>query len=242
MNEQAYQCWYEFLKRSPRYKECCLRGGTGDLAELYADFGDIHNRPWPEWWATHQDLFSDVEPMFLINEIDTKEQFDFMFDDYADDLLGLIVNVYAPKEAILDEIDKVIKRRIAENLARENSELLTINPKAKRRKRQSSFKADLYHRFGLDPVPSSKDMAALWRILTVYDENQSKKTEDASTTRAEIGRGKKIDKSELEKMSIIEKQKYANENIEISKKVLRDLRWAEDLISNVELGLFPKHG
>src|SRR5471030_636893 len=131
MDEQAYQCWYEFLKRSPRYKECCLRGGTGDLAALYMDFGDIHTQLWPEWWATHQGLFSDVEPMFVINEIDTKEEFDWLFDDHAEDLLGLVVNLSAPKETILAAIDDVLKRRMSENLARENAELLMNNSKAK---------------------------------------------------------------------------------------------------------------
>lgn len=241
MDEQAYQCWYEFLKRSTRYRECCLRGGTGDLAELYADFGDIHTQLWPEWWAAHQGLFSDVEPMFLINEIDTKEQFDWMFDDRADDLLGLVVNLSAPKEKILAAIDAVLKRRMGENLARENSELLKNNPKAKPKKRQSSFETDLYHRYGLDPVPSKRDVAALWRILSVYDNYQLKKKESQSTTLAEIGGEEKIDRFELEKMSIIEKQNHAEENIRISKMISRDLLLAKDLISNVELGLFPKH-
>lgn len=241
MDEQAYECWYEFLKRSPRYRECCLRGGIGDMAELYADFGDIHTQPWPEWWATHRGLFSEVEPMFIINEIDTKERFDLMFDDHADDLLGLVVNLSAPKEAILAEIDKVLKRRMGENLARENSEMLNNNPKAKPKKRQSGFETDLYHRYGLDPIPSSKDLSAFRRVLSVYDDYQLKKKENDKTTLAEIGGGKEIDEFELEKMSTIEREKYAAENIRISKKVSRDLKWASDLISNVELGLFPKH-
>ncbi|MEG0084104.1 MAG: hypothetical protein RR775_19640 [Massilia sp.] len=241
MDEQAYQCWYEFLKRSTRYRECCLRGGTGDLAALYADFGDIHTQQWPEWWATHQGLFSDVEPMFLINEIDTKEKFDWLFDDHADDLLGLVVNLSAPKEAILAEIDKVLKLRMAENLARENTELSKNNPKAKPKKRQSGFETDLYHRYGLNPVPSSRDIAAFWRVLSVYDNSQLEKKDGTSATRAEIGGKERIARSELIEMSIIERAEYSAENIKISKTVYRDLKWADDLISNVELGIFPKH-
>lgn len=241
MDEKAYQCWYEFLKRSTRYRECCLSGGTGDLAKLYADFGDIHTQPWPEWWATHQGLFLDVEPMFLINEIDTKEQFDWMFDDHANDLLGLVVNLSAPKEAILAKIDEVLKRRMSENLDKEHEELSENNQKAKKKKRQSGFGADLYHRYGLNPVPSSRDIAALWRVLSIYDNYGLKKKENELITLSKIGSRKNSDDFLLGTMSVIDKQKNAAENIRISKAVYRDLVWARDLISNVELGLFPKH-
>jgi hypothetical protein len=88
---------------------------------------------------------------------------------------------------------------------------------------------------------SKRDIAAFWRILSVYDNYQLKKNENELTTLAEIGGKEKMDRSELEKISIIEKEDHAAENIRISKAVYRDLTWANDLILNVELGLFPKH-
>lgn len=241
MDEQVYQLWYEYLKRSVRYKECCSNGGIGDLEHLedledvYSHFGDVHAQSWEEWWPTHQFLFSDIEPMFVINEIETKADFDYMFDDYAEDLLGLVVNVYAPKEVILAEIDKILKRRISESLDREHEESLKTNSNAKKKKRHSDLNLDLYHLYGLDPIPTSKEIAVLKRRLKVYDTYKN----DASITLAEIGGAEKLDKSILEKMSHIERAKYAETNIVKAKLIARDLYFANNIIKNTERGLFP---
>lgn len=241
MDEQVYQLWYEYLKRSVRYKECCSNGGIGDLGHLkdledvYSHFGDVHALSWEEWWPTHQFLFSDIEPMFVINEIETKADFDYMFDDYADDLLGLVVNVYAPKEVILAEIDKVLKRRISESLEKEHEESLKTNSKAKKKKRHSNLALDLYHLYGLNPIPSSKEIAVLKRRLKIYDAHKN----DPSITLAELGGAEKLDNSILEQMSHEEKNDYAANNIVIANSIARDVYFAKIIIGNTERGLFP---
>lgn len=241
MDVQVYQLWYEYLKRSVRYKECCSNGGVGDLAHLkdledvYSHFGDVHALSWEEWWPTHQFLFSDIEPMFVINEIETKADFDYMFDDYADDLLGLVVNVYAPKEVILAEIDKVLKRRISESLEQEHQESLKTNSKAKKKKRHSNLALDLYHLYGLNPIPSSKEINVLKRRLKIYDAHKN----DPSITLAELGGAEKLDNSILEKMPHGERKDYAEKNIVIANSIARDIYFAKNIIQNTEQGLFP---
>ena len=241
MDEQVYQLWYEYLKRSVRYKECCSNGGVGDLEHLkdledvYSHFGDVHALSWEEWWPTHQFLFSDIEPMFVINEIETKADFDYMFDDYADDLLGLVVNVYAPKEVILAEIDKVLKRRISESLEKEHEESLKTNSQAKKKKRHSNLALDLYHLYGLNPIPSSKEIDVLKRRLQLYDAHKK----DPSITLAELGGTKKLENAILEKMTHGERRDYADKNIMIANLIARDIYFAKNIIENTERGLFP---
>jgi len=48
--DSVYFLWFEFLKRSEKYRLCCERGGEGDLSDIYADFGDIYNVDFKTWW------------------------------------------------------------------------------------------------------------------------------------------------------------------------------------------------
>jgi len=48
----VYYLWFEFLKRSERYRICCQNGGEGDLSDMYFDFGDIYNVDFKTWWQT----------------------------------------------------------------------------------------------------------------------------------------------------------------------------------------------
>lgn len=249
MDERAYKCWFEFLKRSERYKDCCLRGGEGDLAELYTDFGDVHatGLQWSDWWATHQDLFSGVEPLFVLNEVRTKAEFDWLFEDDQDDLLAIIINLHAPKQTILDEVESVIKRLQLEQRRRENVLILQANPGAKvsevfgRPKQDPSF----YHRYGLTPVPNRDQLFALERILEVYDECKR----DGRTPPSDRAGWCEI--ADYLGVMVIPLEKTTNdqgtltseqEDVQKAQKAKRYFKQATELIENVELGIFPKHG
>ena len=49
-----YHAWFECLRHSERYRECCENGGTGPLSALYADFGDVRI-DFKEWWQQRID-------------------------------------------------------------------------------------------------------------------------------------------------------------------------------------------
>ena len=46
----VYYWWWAYLKRSECYLACCERGGSGELADLYADFGDVRGDSFKQWW------------------------------------------------------------------------------------------------------------------------------------------------------------------------------------------------
>lgn len=61
---KPYQCsvyyyWWEFLRRHEGYKVTCKNRGTGKYAKLYADFGNVHEGEFWDWWVAHQHLFSE---------------------------------------------------------------------------------------------------------------------------------------------------------------------------------------
>lgn len=47
----VYYYWWAFLRLSKAYKACCESGGEGDLADLYAYFGDVRSDDFMHWWA-----------------------------------------------------------------------------------------------------------------------------------------------------------------------------------------------
>lgn len=248
MNERAYKCWFEFLRRSERYKQCCLRRGTGELVELYADFGDVHAHGllWSDWWITHQNLFSEIEPLFVVNEVQTKVEFDWLFEDDQDDLLALIINLNAPKETILNEVESIVARLQLEQRRQENALILKANPKAKVTERFGRPKHDLsfYHRYGLATAPNDRDCFALEKMLEVYDEfakNEIKQPSDRRTA-SEIAEylGIMVMPSENTKKEY-GTASAGQENIQRGQSVRRYYKWANEIIENVERGIFPKH-
>ena len=46
-----YFWWWEFLRRNTDYLECCANEGKGQLAALYADFGDVRTDSFRQWWT-----------------------------------------------------------------------------------------------------------------------------------------------------------------------------------------------
>jgi hypothetical protein len=50
-NNSVYYHWWAFLKRNSEYLACCEAGGTGPLADLYADFGDVRGDDFKAWWT-----------------------------------------------------------------------------------------------------------------------------------------------------------------------------------------------
>ncbi|SFV16545.1 hypothetical protein [Pseudoduganella namucuonensis] len=45
-----YYWWFQYLKRHSGYKECCERGGEGEYAALYLDWGDVRTDDFEEWF------------------------------------------------------------------------------------------------------------------------------------------------------------------------------------------------
>lgn len=248
MNERAYRCWFEFLRRSERYKECCLRGGEGELAELYADFGDVHAQGlvWSDWWIAHQDLFSGIEPMFVINEVSTKAEFDWLFEDDQEDLLAVIINLNAPKQTILDEVESVVARLQLKRRQEENELILKANPNAKVSEvfGRPPFDPSYYHRYGLTPVPNSDQVGALERMLEVYDKCISNGTTPSSSRAewSEIAEYLGVMVTPLAK-TIADQGSLTpeEENIQKAQKTKRYFKQACEIIENVELGIFPRH-
>jgi hypothetical protein len=63
LKKSPYYWWWQYLRNNPDYLETCAAGGRGELAELYADFGDVREEDFRRWWgedgSNHGRLFEE---------------------------------------------------------------------------------------------------------------------------------------------------------------------------------------
>lgn len=59
ISECIYYWWFEYLKRSDKYRKACASGGKG-MQKLYNDFGNIYEYKFWDWWKEKgADLFGE---------------------------------------------------------------------------------------------------------------------------------------------------------------------------------------
>jgi hypothetical protein len=71
-HNSVYYYWWAFLRLNPQYIQCCEAGGTGELAGLYKDFGDVRDGArqttdgddFQAWWIERgADLFAEPQQL-----------------------------------------------------------------------------------------------------------------------------------------------------------------------------------
>lgn len=252
-----YQLWYNFLKRSKKYEQCCANDGTGELSLLYEDFGDIHALSWRKWWRAKKKLFTDIEPEFVVDEIKTYAEFRHLFEEDEDDLLGLVINLNAPQSIILKRMTSLLRKLKGELFERENiskeNEQSRNSPKndkekekqpLKKKQGRPKFTNELNHRYGLASAPSSRDIEALKMMLKVYDaclKEDAKPKGVRRKTRYEIGDKLGIVLTQTEKTKNSQIVDDSDRRNNMTATVCRYNRWAKEIIENTEKGIFPKH-
>src|ERR1051325_3489638 len=50
---RQYFWWYQFLWLNEDYAKCCSKGGVGEYANFYRDWGDVFRLSFPTWWRRH---------------------------------------------------------------------------------------------------------------------------------------------------------------------------------------------
>lgn len=49
--QSVYYWWWAYLRRNESYLATCAAGGGGEMATLYADFGDVRDDDFKAWWS-----------------------------------------------------------------------------------------------------------------------------------------------------------------------------------------------
>jgi hypothetical protein len=107
-----YYWWWQYLRRNADYIACCERGGKGKFAKLYADFGDVRNDNFHEWWTSNDrgvTLFAEQHLAVRFGELASAEQWQASW--HADDVLVVAVPLEMSKRSIKSAFGKLLDKR-----------------------------------------------------------------------------------------------------------------------------------
>jgi hypothetical protein len=104
--DTVYYWWWEYLRRNEDYIETCVLNGTGKCAKVYADFGDIRNKTFKEWWSENDrgaTLFANRPTTHTIRLIDKHE-----VESLDPDLILLSLSLDLPMKHLVNRFRKLV--------------------------------------------------------------------------------------------------------------------------------------
>ena len=206
----VYYWWWAYLKRSERYIACCERGGTGELSDLYADFGDVRGDSFKQWWL------EDSRGLRLFAE------------PRGEDSVRILTpedHVLSQSEALTVSLPLYLPRR---HLERAFKQLLAQVHPGKRGIQLAKHSQARY------PVQGQPNTKALQRGLEVYDRWKSSREPlwKIGNDLPGIIRTQKIKPAELKGDEMLKRRALAA-------TVRRYISRVQQTIERVEQGIFP---
>lgn len=78
MERSPYYWWWAYLRRNQAYLAVCENNGVGDLADLYAEFGDVRSDDFRSWWGGSKQrgayLFGEKAADFRLLPLTAKDE------------------------------------------------------------------------------------------------------------------------------------------------------------------------
>ena len=213
-----YYWWWEFLRRNADYATCCAAGGTGELAELYADFGVVSNDNFKEWWTEHGfRLFAEKAKPVKLAELNNPKEWDSSWT--KDAVMVVAVPLDIPKRNLQGFFARLLKERHG----------------GKRGRKALSDGDASNARY---PLHRNVSIHTLRIQLAVYDAVLAARASDKKITLAQIGERLKLvpktyRKTETEVMDAARRRSV------LAATVSRHFKDAQRIIANTALGQFP---
>lgn len=220
-----YYWWWQYLRRNADYLRCCDRGGKGSLAVLYADFGDVRNDNFHQWWTEGDRgvrLFAEQPLTVKFGELTSSDEW---HSSWTTDAVMVVTVPLA-----------VSKRRLKGAFAK----LLEQRHKGHKSGRPSlaAMKESSTARYRLE---RNYTVSGLMTALAVYDlwvENQAKPKAERLTL-WEIGKALNINKPAIKDAeSSSSADRLTGRNV-LGATVSRYVKQARVMIGNTASGKFP---
>jgi hypothetical protein len=231
--------WWEFLRLSKDYWLVCQtskgrpRAATEDelLRRVHRDFGDIYSCSFDEWWLDRgYRLFSEVEPFPKVKEV-AKRLNERERQAPGDDKIWVEIPLKLSKRTIQKQLGKLLDQHASDRLSR-RMELTT-----------AEFRINTAQ-FGLHTLKKVHELHALHRELIDKPkwlaQQQPKKVKSAA--RADLFRlGTLLRISPSNESLKGEPDEIRARQNRMRVSVSRILKRSEQLIANVEQGIFPSY-
>ena len=213
-----YYWWWEFLRRNEDYKACCAAGGTGVLAGLYADFGDVSNDTFKDWWNERgYRLFAEKRKPVLLTELDAPNEWDTSWT--KDSVMVVAVPLDIPKRNLMEFFSALLAKRHG----------------GKRGRKALSDSDASTARY---PLHRNVSIHTLRIQLAVYDAVMEAKLGDKKLTLAQIGEKLKL-VPKSNKRTEGEAMDAARRRAVLASSVSRHFKDVQHIIDNTANGRFP---
>jgi hypothetical protein len=218
-----YYWWWECLRRNEQYLACCANGGKGDLAALYADFGDVLNDSFKDWWSKDErgaKLFGEKHLEVAFRELKGANEWDSKWT--ADKVMVVSVPLESGKRQLMKLFGAMLKG-------------LGDRHKGKRGRKKMSDSTASTAQYPLHRIVSIHTL----RIqLAVYDAVVENKRSNGGKTLAQIGAKLKLVKTAMPISTDDKVTAYDKRNI-MAATVSRHYKDAARIIANTAKGEFP---
>lgn len=218
-----YYWWWEFLRRNEHYLDCCATDGTGDLAELYADFGDVRNDTFKHWWSQTERgavLFGEKHLAVPFKELKDASEWDSSWT--ADKVMVVSVPLESGKRQ-LQKLFAALLQGLGERHA------------GKRGRKKLSDSSASTAKYPLHRVVSIHTL----RIqLAVYDAVMEKKRTNSTKTLATIGKELRLVESAMPSADDDVSIAGIKRNV-MAATVSRHFKDAQRIVANTAKGQFP---
>lgn len=213
-----YYWWWAFLRRNQRYMDCCNNNGSGELAALYKDFGDVRDDDFRLWWNAHGiALFREQPKELFVKELTSKDQW---LDEWqASQVLVVAVPLSLPK----NQIDKFFAR------------LLKARHGGQRGRKALSDSDASSARY---PLNRNVSVSTLKTQLAVYDAIEANKVADKKRALADIGISLRLQPHNIP-VSRDTPSTVADKRMQLSSTVSRYYKQARLIIAATADGVFP---
>lgn len=218
-----YYWWWAYLKRNDEYIACCERDGTGKLAKLYKDFGDVRSDDFRSWWGGSlqrgQLLFAEKSSDLKLKRITNQDEW---MDDWTGntDVAVFVVNM------------AIGRRKLQQMFAAE----LSKHHKGRRgRPALGTVKSTAMY-----PLHRNYSQHNLRSMLETYDAWLANEALPKSQRKPQwaIGDSIKLVANAVSKKTDTQAEKTAKHNV-MSVAVNRYVRQAKAIITNTVKGQFP---
>jgi hypothetical protein len=219
VERSPYYWWFEYLKRNENYRDCCLNGGSGPLADLYADWGVVLNdtsfKAW--WYERGYELFAEKRTSLKLQELVSPSQWDPAWT--AEDVMVVAVPLGLGKRYIQGFLSRLLKTR----------------HKGKRGRQAKDDRAASTARYPLHRITVINTLRSQ---LEIYDAVTAVKRGDDKRTLAKIGADMKLVKTAMPDSRDRPKE-AADKRAVMAATVSRHYRQAQQNIEGTARGVFP---
>ena len=128
--KSPYYWWWAYLRCNNDYLNCCEGNGTGRLADLYKDFGDVRD-DFYTWWTVNERgprLFGEH---YVMSVKELKDKSEWSDDWNANDVLVIAFPLTSNKRYLQSTFAKILKRVHTSKRGRTKNSWIKSNAKYK---------------------------------------------------------------------------------------------------------------